>query len=385
MTPSLVNQSTVNPAPRRAVLLLLALGLVFGTFSMAGPRAALLMLVGLGFGLTLEGLRFGFTGPWRNIVTERDGRGLVAQFLAIGLTAVFAFPLLASFPTELNGAHAPVGIAMIVAAFVFGMAMQLVMGCGSGTLVNAGSGNAIALVALLGFIAGSFFGTLHLGWWQSFGVLPLITLQDQFGSGGGLVVTLLGLGALAVLVLRRAAPGKRLPPRRLLLAAALIAGLAILNLVIAGQSWGVVYGLGLWGAKLATAAGADLAGNAFWGAPAHAERLVQSLLTDVTSLTNIGLIAGAFVVMRWRAEPDPQVAPITARSWTIVLVAGLVLGYSARVALGCNVGAFFSGVSTGSLHGWVWFVAAFGGSLLGIRLRPRLLLPLVAASQGGGR
>jgi hypothetical protein len=33
----------------------------------------------------------------------------------------------------------------------------------------------------------------------------------------------------------------------------------------------------------------------------------------------------------------------------------------------------------------VWFVAAFGGSLLGIRLRPRLLLPLVAASQGGGR
>ncbi len=112
---------------------------------------------------------------------------------------------------------------------------------------------------------------------------------------------------------------------------------------------------------------------------------MQSLLTDVTSLTNIGLIAGAFVVMRWRAEPDPQVAPITARSWTIVLVAGLVLGYSARVALGCNVGAFFSGVSTGSLHGWVWFVAAFGGSLLGIRLRPRLLLPLVAASQGGGR
>ena len=216
-------------------------------------------------------------------------------------------------------------------------------------------------------------------------VLAAARAAGEEKGAGGLVVTLLGLGALAVLVLRRAAPGKRLPPRRLLLAAALIAGLAILNLVIAGQSWGVVYGLGLWGAKLATAAWADLAGNAFWGAPAHAERLVQSLLTDVTSLTNIGLIAGAFVVMRWRAEPDPQVAPITARSWAIVLVAGVVLGYSARVALGCNVGAFFSGVSTGSLHGWVWFVAAFGGSLLGIRLRPRLLLPLVAASQGGGR
>lgn len=376
---------SASPAPRRAGLLILGAGVVFGTFAMAGPRAALLMLVGLGFGLTLEGLRFGFAGPWRNIVTEGDGRGLVAQFLAIGLTALFAFPLLAAFPTELNGAHAPVGIAMILAAFVFGAAMQLVMGCGSGTLVNAGSGNAIAVVALLGFIAGSFFGTLHLNWWQSFGVLPLITLQGQFGSSGGLAVTLLGLGALAALVARRAAPGKRLPPRRLLIAAALIAALAVLNLVIAGQSWGVVYGLGLWGAKLASAAGADLAGNAFWGSPAHAERLVQSLLTDVTSVTNIGLIVGAFMVMRWRAQPDPQAAPITARSWAVVLLAGLVLGYSARVALGCNVGAFFSGVSTGSLHGWVWFMAAFGGSVLGVRLRPRLLVPLLAASQGGGR
>jgi len=77
-------------APRRVGLLLLSLGVVFGTFAMAGPRAALLMLVGLGFGLTLEGLRFGFTGPWRTIITERDGRGLVAQCLAIGLTALCA-------------------------------------------------------------------------------------------------------------------------------------------------------------------------------------------------------------------------------------------------------------------------------------------------------
>ncbi len=383
-----MTSSIVNPAPRRAALVLLALLVVFLTFAMAGPRAALLMLVGLGFGLTLEGLRFGFAGPWRTLVTERDARGLLAQFLAIGLTACVAMPLLASFPTELNGAHAPIGLAMVVAAFVFGAAMQLVMGCGSGTLVNAGSGNAIALVALVGFVAGSFFGTLHLAWWSSLGVLPLLTLQGQFGTTGGLIMTLLGLGVLAAIALRRALPGKRLPPRRLWLAAALIALLAILNLVIAGQSWGVVYGLGLWGAKLASAAGADLSGTAFWGSAAHAERLSQSLLTDVTSLTNIGLILGAFLVMRWRAVPDPQVAPLTPRSWLVVLLAGLVLGYSARVALGCNVGAFFSGVSTGSLHGWAWFVAAFAGSLLGIRLRPLLLLPLLPAggsAAGGGR
>ncbi len=124
---------------------------------------------------------------------------------------------------------------------------------------------------------------------------------------------------------------------------------------------------------MAQAGGVDVAASAFWAAEPHVERLQQSLLTDVTSLTNIGLIAGAFVAMRWRRRPDAQVEPLSAPGWGVILLAGLILGYSSRIAFGCNVGAFFSGVATGSLHGWAWFVAAFAGSALGIRLRPRLL------------
>ena len=365
----------------RLGLVALALGLALCAFVVAGPRAGLLVLLGLGFGLVLEGLRFGFAGPWRMIVTDRDGRGLIAQFLAIALTAAVAFPLLAAAPGEVFGTHAPVGLAMIGGAFVFGLAMQLVMGCGSGTLVNAGSGNLVGLVALAGFIGGSFAGTLHLDWWTALGTLPVITLQGAFGASGGLWMTLAALAALAALVAWRAAPGKRLPPRRLWIAAALIAALALGNLVIAGQPWGIVYGLGLWGAKLAEAGGADLAATAFWAAPANAERLSASILTDVTSLTNIGLLVGAFIAMRWKAAPGAQTARLTLASWAAIMGAALVLGYSARLAFGCNVGAFFSGISTGSLHGWVWLVAAFGGSYLGVRLRPVLLRPAGPAAE----
>ena len=60
---------------------------------------------------------------------------------------------------ELSGAAAPIGWAMLGGAFVFGAAMQVVLGCGSGTLVNAGSGNAVAVVALPFFILGSFLGS----------------------------------------------------------------------------------------------------------------------------------------------------------------------------------------------------------------------------------
>ncbi|MBN2760673.1 MAG: YeeE/YedE family protein [Rhodobacteraceae bacterium] len=358
---------------RRAFVIVLILSALVFALVMAGPRAGLLLAIGIGFGLVLEGLRFGFAGPWRLIVAERDGRGLLAQFLAIALVASVAFPLLAAHGGELSPAHAPVGLGMILGAFVFGAAMQLVMGCGSGTLINAGSGNLVGLIALLGFIGGSFLGSLHLGWWTGLASLPVLSLQGMFGANGGLIATLAGLAALAALVIWRAAPGKRLPPARLWWAAGLIAALALANLVVAGQPWGIVYGLGLWGAKLAQAGGADLAASGFWANPGNAERLGASILTDVTSLTNIGLLIGAFAVLRWRRDPGAPAQALTAQSYALVLLAGLVLGYSARMAFGCNVGAFFSGISTGSLHGWVWLVAAFAGSTLGLKLRPFVL------------
>ena len=45
------------------------------------------------------------------------------------------------------------------------------------------------------------------------------------------------------------------------------------------------------------------------------------------------------------------------------------MGYGARLSFGCNVGALFSGIASGSLHGWVWFSFAFIGSMIGVRFR----------------
>ena len=366
---------TTRPAPvlgrvlRRGGLVLAALVAVMAVAVLAGGRFGLMLAIGLGLGITLEGLRFGFAGPWRAMILRRDPAGLLAQLLAIALVATVAIPLLQSHSGELVGALAPVGWAMVGGAFVFGAAMQVVLGCGSGTLVNAGSGNPVGLLALPFFAIGSFFGAYHLLWWTDLGALPIIVLKGP----QGLAITLGLLGAVAAFLLWRAAPGTRKLSPRLIAAALLLAVFAIANLLVAGQPWGVVYGLGLWVAKGAVAAGADLGGSGFWSAPGNAARLGQSILTDYTSLTNFGLIAGAFLVAAWRtgglSTPLPR---LPRRAWVAAVVAGLLLGYSSRLAFGCNVGAFFSGISTGSLHGWVWFVAAFAGSWLGIRLRPHL-------------
>ncbi|MBI3706150.1 MAG: YeeE/YedE family protein, partial [Proteobacteria bacterium] len=49
---------------------------------------------------------------------------------------------------------------------------------------------------------------------------------------------------------------------------------------------------------------------------------------------------------------------------------GVAMGYGARIAFGCNVGAFFSGVASTSLHGWLWILCALPGNWVGLRLRP---------------
>ncbi|MCK7606060.1 YeeE/YedE family protein [Geobacillus stearothermophilus] len=52
------------------------------------------------------------------------------------------------------------------------------------------------------------------------------------------------------------------------------------------------------------------------------------------------------------------------------LIGGLMMGYGARLAFGCNIGAYFGGIASFSAHGWAWFVFAFLGSLIGVKLRP---------------
>jgi hypothetical protein len=51
------------------------------------------------------------------------------------------------------------------------------------------------------------------------------------------------------------------------------------------------------------------------------------------------------------------------------LAGGLLLGYCARIAYGCNIGAMFSGIASTSLQGWIWGAAALLGTPVGVRLR----------------
>lgn len=331
-------------------------------------RQAVLFAVGIGYGLVLAGARFGFTTGWRKLVEDRDPRGVYGQLLLFALAAAAAMPLLGHF-SELHAALGPPSVSLVVGAFVFGAAMQIADGCGSGTLYKAGLGIPMNMAILPLFALGSFFGSVQMHDWLSLGQLQPVGLVQTWGAGPALAATLVALAVLAIAVRLWVGPGKQIFEKRWVWGAVALAVLATVNLVVAGQPWGVVYGFGLWVAKGAQALGLfHPAANPFWGDAGNTQRLAQSALLDVTSITNIGLLAGALWVS---ARKPVQSKPLTRRQWAIALPAGLVLGYSSRLAFGCNVGALFSGISTGSVHGWIWLPMAFLGTLVGLRVRRR--------------
>ena len=337
-------------------------------------RQAALFAVGIGLGTVLAGRRFGFTTGWRMLVEDKDASGVMGQLLLLALAAALSMPLLGLFP-ELTAALGPPSVSLLIGAFVFGLCMQIADGCGSGTLYKAGLGIPMNAAILPLFALGSFLGSLHLDFWLDFGRTAPVGLVSAWGWQTALLATLAALGVLALAVrshvqranARLQRPAPPLLVRRWLLGAVLLAVLATLNLLLAGQPWGVVYGFGLWAAKVANATGAvDLAGNWFWSQPGNAQRLGETVLMDITSITNIGILGGAL----WASAGKPvQAQALSGTQWAVALVAGLLLGYSSRLAFGCNVGAMLSGISTGSVHGWIWVPLAFAGTLVGLRIR----------------
>lgn len=360
----------------------LAVGAVFGA------RLGALMVVGGLLGMVLYHAAFGFTAAWRVFITERRGRGLRAQMVMLAIAVLLFFPALGAgslFGQSVNGFVAPIGMSVVFGAFLFGIGMQLGGGCASGTLFTAGGGNARMLITLVFFIIGSLIGTAHFTWWQSLPAFQPVSLVETAGTGGGIVVSLalfVAIAALTVMMekrrhgqLERTAKrdvGNRrwlTGPWPLLAGAVALALLNFATLALAGRPWGVTSAFALWGAKGFTALGGDVSQWGYWQASWNATALETTIWRDITSLMNIGIMVGALIAASLAGRFAPNFR-IPLRSVLAAAIGGIMLGYGARLAYGCNIGAYFSGIASGSLHGWIWLVAAFAGNMLGVRLRP---------------
>ncbi len=387
-----------GPAAITAIAIVLAAWYLNAVISW---RQAALFIVGAFAGVVLYHAAFGFTSAWRVFIADRRGAGLRAQMLMLAITCAVFFPLLASgsvFGQAVRGSISPIGVGVAAGAFIFGLGMQLGGGCASGTLFSVGGGSTRMLITLFFFIIGSVIGTAHMGWWTAQPAWPATSVVTTMGPWAALATSLILFGSIAwftmfaerkrhgqlVDELKPARPSTSLRaggPRWLTGPWPLVAGavgLAVVNiatLTIGGRPWGVTSAFALWGAKWFSAVGVDVSSWSYWQAPAQATALKSSVLMDVTSVMDFGIILGALLaaILAGRFAP---VLRISGRSLAAAVIGGLLLGYGARIAYGCNIGAYFSGIASGSLHGWLWLVAAFAGNIAGTGLRPMFDLPV---------
>ena len=382
--PIVVARPSPNAGPVGISLAAILLGAIYLAATIAWRQAAL-FLVGAAAGVVLYHAAFGFTSAWRAMITHGRGEGLRAQMLMLAVTCVIFLPVLARgqiFGQTVRGAIAPVGVSVIVGAFLFGVGMQLGGGCASGTLYSAGGGSVRMMATLTAFIVGSVIGARHMQFWEATPALKPISLVGRFGLSASLAISLGLFAAITIasfaIERRRGISGVQAERRDSsrwmrgpwpLAAGALgLAAVNIATLGLAGRPWGITSAFALWGSKTLAVLGVNVAAWPYWQG-ANAATLHGNLLTDVNSLMDIGILLGALLAAGLAGRFDPT-WKIPSKSLVAAVIGGLLLGYGARIAYGCNIGAFFGGVASSSVHGWVWFVAAFAGNTIGTWMRP---------------
>lgn len=367
-------------------------------FVFVGTKQGLLLLLGAGLGITLYQADFGFTEGFTFLMTSGKTRKFRAQMVLLVLLSLIILPFMARGEFLGNGIGGKVialNVSVLVGGFLFGIGMQLGGGCASGTLYDVGAGSMRMLLTLAAFIFGSLIGTFHVPWWKELPSFGKLNMVADYGLGVALAINLVFAGALwfGFLAYERKRTGKvealHVPGegavsdvqtkqagpfgfmvRRwpLLVGSIMLAVLSLLTLWVKGSPWGITSAFAIWGAKIFTFLGGDVSGYEYWQSEKNQKALSNSFLKHSTSIQDIGLIMGVFWAA-WvsrRLKFNFSIAPKLAVQLTI---GGFLLGYGARLASGCNIGAYLGGISSGSLHGWAWLAIAFLGNLVGLKIK----------------
>lgn len=146
--------------------------------------------------------------------------------------------------------------------------------------------------------------------------------------------------------------------------------LALLNILLFWYSkkpWGVTNAMSIWGAQFLNAIGFKTSHWLYF-----AEIQIQDKIGDyqplfIGTLLNIGIILGAFFASFIYKEFRIR-HPRNKKLYLAALLGGLLMGYGARLAGGCSIGALVSGMASFSLHGLIFGVFLVPGVWIGLKL-----------------
>jgi uncharacterized membrane protein YedE/YeeE len=368
---------------------------------------ALFWLFGLAFGFVLQKSRFCFASAFRDIFLLRHGRVMKGILAGLALATVgFALimsnfvpnPRLGILPPE---AHiVPLGVNIVLGGLLFGLGMVVAGGCVSGSIYRMGEGYVASWVAFGGIMIGLLTASYTWNWWWRVQIsrAPRLWLPAWLGHGGAVIATLLGLGAVYLLVLWwESRAGLVIPEyqpdrgtgetfadklnetlRSVFVDSwsALRGGLALgaLNvfLYISYHPWGITGEISRWSNGFANWLGLGV--GPLEGTDSLAGCAVVSptgaVLNHMVFLV-VGMVVGSLIAALLAGEFKIRI-PRRRTRYLQTASGGLVMGYGAGIAMGCTIGGFFSAIPSLAVNGWVFGVMLAVGAFLGTLIIQRI-------------
>lgn len=100
--------------------------------------------------------------------------------------------------------------------------------------------------------------------------------------------------------------------------------------------------------------------------------LNHNLFINKYTILNIGVITGSLIATLLSSQF--KLKRLKGKKQTILaLVGGIIMGYGARLTSGCNIGSFFGGIPSFSLHAWVYWIFVVLGAVVGTKILSKLI------------
>jgi uncharacterized membrane protein YedE/YeeE len=282
----------------------------------------------------------------------------------------------------------PVGLAVALGAFVFGVGMRLSSGCVVGTFVRMGEGIVQSIVVAFFFVVGATLAVQD-GFYEAWKKLPatkedvampwyvsviiafvlcavcfvieFIKYRTEAKNAGGSRFTLrdaqeMLLDGIDPEIDARRQPGYALKLIRMYCTDFGLAVLIGLWFLCVGRPIDVIGGVTQFGSRVVGLFGGKPEEWAFWvdnGIP-------DNLMRDPTFISNLAILVGAFIgaviVKKFGSEQENKVVPLIKGA-----VGGLCLGLGGVMAGGCSITGMLSGITAAAPSGYLWLVAAVLG------------------------
>jgi uncharacterized membrane protein YedE/YeeE len=138
-------------------------------------------------------------------------------------------------------------------------------------------------------------------------------------------------------------------------------GLSLQDTVFDPGYWYITTQEAQWGGWILDKLGMNITDNIFFGL----ENGIPNPLINAPGMMSVGIILGAAMLANLSGEfkwkwPNPGTA-------ILAIVGGFLMGIGARLALGCNIGAFFATVTNGDPSGWVFLAGMAAGGWVAVR------------------